>query len=426
MGEEKAILKLAPSNWFYNLSVYGFLRVLNDECKINLEKEGVFKEDGSVEIDLDNYGLFKETDFISDKVKSVRLWDCLINQFIKYFIKQEQSKKKPNEEELKKLKNLLKSSTPIKERYEGIRGKVFYHLKNLFNPSPNGDDFKYRIDFWFFSLLPTFLKWAKKKKDIVVKCQFCGNYPLLDSFEKDKFKDSNDEGESKAKLNAFERLRFLTSSHIENLGPSLNKFPNSFWNLESSVPLCLVCNILFLFYLLGLIDIGNNKKIFINTPSFKLIWKLNRHLEKIHSKESTEDIKTLFGSSFINLVLDLNVKLGLWQRFSTEVIVFHNNNIDFYEIPPQIIELLEDKEIGKILIKLNNFKILKLIMSGNFKFLEILISRFLRGLYNKSIKDDELLREFNLNRFNPQTGVLLAKLYALIVDKLKKPSEVLI
>jgi CRISPR-associated protein Cst1 len=402
MGEETAILKLVPSNWFYNLSVYGFLRVLNDECKIDLEKEGVFKEDGSVEIDLDNYGLFKETEFISEEIKSVKLWDCLINAYLTTRQDYTDLEKKPLSEKHKKIRNSLFAKS----------GK----FTNYINPSY----FKFNVEPLLFKTLKDFLKFSSQKEEYIRKCQFCGEYPLLQDFLM-IYPISNN-----ILKKILESLNFLQIGQITILAPSLGKYPNSFWNLKSSVPLCLVCNILFPFYPLGIIDIGNNRKIFINAPSFKLIWKLNRHLEKIHSKEAIEDIKTLFGSAFINLVLDLNIKLGLWQRLSTEVIIFHGNNIDFYEIPPQILELLEDKEISTLLVKLNNFPVLELVISGKFNILEVLIHRFLRNFYRGFQNNDDLLKKFNLNQNDPQIGILLPKLYSLIVDKLKKSSEVLI
>jgi CRISPR-associated protein Cst1 len=346
MGEETAILKLVPSNWFYNLSVYGFLRVLNDECKIDLEKEGVFKEDGTVTLS-------------KDILHQVDLNDL--------------------------IEGLEKKSLISKERLFGGQKAYFS------NTSLDSKKFKEKIQ----NIIN--LTFSKGRNEHL--CILC--YTIT-------------------------KTNYQFNTSYGNLASAGRSFPNTYWNMVNNIYLCPICAGLAYFHISGFIKLNTGEGIFINTPSFKLIWELNRHLEKIHSKEATENIKTLFGSAFINLVLDLNVKLGLWQRLSTEVIVFYNNNIDFYEIPPQIIELLEDKEISRIVIKLNNFKILKLIMSGNFKFLESLISRFLRSFYAKSIDNDELLKEFNLNQSNPQTGILLAKLYALIVDKLKKSSEVLI
>jgi CRISPR-associated protein Cst1 len=218
------------------------------------------------------------------------------------------------------------------------------------------------------------------------------------------------------------KTQYKLNSAYGNLFPvKRDDFPNNFWNLNFEPLLCPICAGLAYFHIDGFIKITNKKGVFINTPSFKLIWKLNQHLEKIHAKDAYKDIKTLFGVAFIDLVLDLNVKLGLWQKLSTEIIVFKGQNIDFYEIPPQILELLEDKRISSLLTSLNNLKILDLFLSGNFKLLEVLIYRLLRSA--GSDKEDKLLKEFNLS-YKPETVEIMSKLYALSVSKLKKTAEV--
>ncbi|GEM_PF-2195220 len=391
MGD--TVLRLVPSNWFYNLSVYGFLRVLSKECTVNLKE--VFKEDGSVEIDLEEHGLLEETEEIAPGVRSVKLWDCLVEAYLITFKDYEEIKDKPFEEKHKK-----------------VRGRLFSksgQFTNYINPSY----FKENVESLLFKTLGEFLKWANNKEKI--PCQFCGDYPLLLEFLKENAIPN------KTLQKVFRNLQFLKMEQLSLLGPSLGEFPNSFWNLNSSVPLCLVCNILFLFYPLGLTDIGGGRRIFVNAPSFELIWKLNNHIEKVHSKEAYKNIKTLFGLGFIDLVLDLNVKLGTWQRLSTEVIVFQGQNVDFYEIPPQILELLEDKRVSSLLVELSNLKLLEVFMSGNFKLFEVLIHRLLRNA--ESNKDDELLKEFGLT-YSPYKVKTLSKLYALIVSKLKKPAEV--
>jgi len=314
---ENSKFKLIPSNWFYNLSVYGFLKVLNNECGVNVEE--LFKEDGSVEIDLDKHGLFEETEEIAPGVKSVKLWDCLFRQYRIFYLTKLEAKSHLTDKEKKDLEKITNAHS-IKELYKILRGKIFYELRNLFNPSDKGDDFKFQIDLKVFKLLKPFLEFYKKVGNLI-NCQYCGEYPTLEEFLKEfeqgkyfnclswtdeEIKRISDK-EFRALCKAFKRLRYLNFSHISYLAPSLDQFPNSFWNLNSSVPLCLVCNILFLFYPLGLIDIGGGQRIFANAPSFELIWKLNQHLEKIHSRGVYKDIKTLFGVAFIDLVLDLNI-----------------------------------------------------------------------------------------------------------------------
>ncbi len=556
MGD--TVLRLVPSNWFYNLSVYGFLKVLSSKngCGIKLEEEGIFKEDGSIEINLKEHGILEETEEIAPGVRSVRLWDCYtkvmferkpISPFTDFKEKKDTNflfqllKQQSNDKYVEKLYSLtvkvleklgikiedfetsdpriwfskrgFKTSEDLKKAWKDLvedlnkqielklaqvssekrkelkelifeADKTFWQgldaidtLKQEYKASKSRkknqkkmiDDLERQIrfiykmflkrfavnlikarydDFLFtkggefenlinvqnenyrfitpilIKLLDNFLGWYQNNQNHL-SCQFCGEYPFIEQFI--KYLETQKEHNLLLKKKwselktVLQGLALLNIRQIKLLAPSADKFPNSFWNLNSSVPLCLVCNILFLFYPLGLIDIGNGQRIFANAPSFELIWKLNQHLEKIHSKGVYEDIKTLFGVAFIDLVLDLNVKLGLWQRLSTEVIVFKGQDIDFYEIPPQILELLEDKRISSLIASLNNPKILDVFLSGNFKLLEVLIYRLLRSA--GSDKEDKLLKEFNLS-YKPETVETMSKLYALSVSKLKKTAEV--
>jgi len=421
---ENTKLRLIPSNWFYNLSVYGFLRVLKEYCEVENLNE-FFKDDGSVEIPIQKINLFEETDEIESGIKSVRLWNCIVEAYLDYlyhlnFIKLKFGKL--SKKQLEKIQRELSSLKVLKtknfsEKHKKIRGKLFSKsgfFQNFINPS----QFKLNLEPLLFLTFKDFLIWSKQNI-ASFKCQFCANYPLLDEYL------TQTKIQNKPLKKILEGLIFLNYRQLPILGPSETAFPNSFWNLQSSVPLCLVCNILFLFYPLGLTRINETQEIFINAPSFKLIWLLNQHIEKLHSIKGYKDVKTLIGSGFIDLAVDLNIKLGTWQKLSTEVLILEGKNLYFYEIPSTVLKLLEDKKIASFLKELNSLKLLHEFINGNFKIFEILTYRILRN--PDKVSEDEFIKYFFNKISNPSwLASRLSKLYALINQHLKIHSEVLI
>ena len=71
----------------------------------------------------------------------------------------------------------------------------------------------------------------------------------------------------------------------------------------------------------------------------------------------------------------------------------------FYEIPPTVLELLEDKKIASLLKELNSLKLLHEFMNGNFKIFEILAYRILRN--PDKVSEDEFIKYYFNNISNP-------------------------
>jgi CRISPR-associated protein Cst1 len=237
------------------------------------------------------------------------------------------------------------------------------------------------------------------------------------------------------------KTKYKLDSAYGNLFPAKpEKFPNNYRNFKVIFYLCPICSGLAYFHICGFTPLEANKSeankgIFINAPSFKLIWLLNQHIEKLHSLEGYKDVKTLLGLSFIDLAVDLNIKLGTWQKLSTEILTLekiwneqkkkYEYPLYFYEIPISVLELLEDKSIASLLKELKNLELLKEFMNENFKIFEILAYKILRN--PDKVNKDEFIKHYFPTISNPSwIANRLSRLYALINQHLKVPSEVLI
>jgi len=75
------------------------------------------------------------------------------------------------------------------------------------------------------------------------------------------------------------RLFVFQESHMRILEPSL-KFPNAFWNLNDSFLICSLCGYLTLHRHIPFVRTQEGE-IFINAPSFKIMWYLNEFSEKL-------------------------------------------------------------------------------------------------------------------------------------------------
>ncbi|MCX7942692.1 MAG: hypothetical protein N2516_06315, partial [Dictyoglomaceae bacterium] len=168
-------------------------------------------------------------------------------------------------------------------------------------------------------------------------------------------------------------------------------------------------------------------EIFINTPSFKIMWYLNKYAQEVYEKEKAKTTKEILGISLIEMSSKLYIQLGKWILMNIEVITKHNEDrLDFFSLPYEVLLVISDREIASLLNNIGEQSILNLVLDGDFKnIIEIGREILKLGLkpkgerkkqkdfINKIIKINKNLE--NMTSFSQK----LFKLYALIEEKLK-------
>lgn len=220
------------------------------------------------------------------------------------------------------------------------------------------------------------------------------------------------------------------------LAPS-RKFPNSFWNNNATSIVCDLCGYILIHQHLAFTPLFDGSEIFINAPSFKLMWYLNKYSE-IYAKDTTKHLKEILGMSLIEMASKFYIQLGRWEKMNIEMVskykVYDKNRkeyidkIDFFSLPAEIVGLLTDKEIASLLTQIGEFKILNMVIDGKFKDILSFAEKVMRITLKKSDERTENEKDFireniklernkkNLTEFFQK----LFKFYALIETEMKK------
>ncbi|KYO67334.1 type I-B CRISPR-associated protein Cas8b1/Cst1 [Thermovenabulum gondwanense] len=275
----------------------------------------------------------------------------------------------------------------------------------------------------WISSFPYFVKNLSKIKenDVSFYCNLCYRRFALPNSEVEDLK-------SRGLKKFLESIKKFDIRHNAILGPSLGEFPNSFWNNNQSLYICPLCAFLIIHHHLALTRLRNGSEIFINTPSFEIMWHLNKYARQIFEKENVATTKELLGMSLIEMVLKLNIQLGKWTIMNIEVVskykIDNKDRIDFFSLPYEIVYLLSDREIASLLNDIGEFNVLNMVLNSNFKGILEFAERIFRIALkserekqeNKFINDNVKLERNkgnNLIAFSQK----LFKLYTLIEEK---------
>ncbi len=356
------VITLYPSNWLYNAGVIGFLMSLSEVEKI--EVESWFK-DNLVEIP-----------------RSV----------------------------FTKLK--------VKERYFG-EGKIASIIgkselyRNYINPSRKKDKENF----------PFFVEKLSKVAEIGEEfCIFCSrNFALpteiieelLSSW--DGFKDT-----------FLPNLQKYGVAHNNLLAPSAGEFPNALWhgNRKSSFYVCPLCSFFIIHHH---IPFAKNKtlngEIFINAPSFKVMWYLNKFVEEILSKNNSYDLRKILGISFIEFAQRVHITLGAWSVMNIEMIIKKGENVDYYSLPYHISCILLQKDIASLISQTKEPVVLETVLKGDFEELLRLSHAIIRALSTGNRKDipSELksTKEQNLKELSKILPELYVKINSIIKSEVR-------
>jgi CRISPR-associated protein Cst1 len=244
-------------------------------------------------------------------------------------------------------------------------------------------------------------------------CELCGSGLLV-------IKENLDNNiDNKQKENFFSKISKLDMVHNKLLGPS-KKFPNSYWNLESGFKVCHLCTFLLIHHHLALTRLSDGSEIFINAPSFKLMYELNNLIREFFGKTEADSTKKreILAMSVIEYTRRLQTTLGQWNAMNIEIVIKKGDEIDFYTLPYETVKIIFDRAIASILSDLGEFSILDCIISGNYSFLPEISYKIIRASFkNESIS--AFIKVYK-NQNNPiLTSQKILKLYATIIDRRK-------
>ncbi len=270
------VITLYPSSWLYNAGVIGFLKVLEAGGE---NVESFLKDDGSVEIEK-----HRACHLIAKrKIVSVNIDNAVSNFDISelayhYF-----------DVSFQHLVEDQSSNTDM-EKIKKVWGKLFNtYYRGFFNANTR---YLYQSSKRSKPLIEQFSDFVDNMLNLSntgIRCDFCltSNYNFN---YKNKF----------------------TSEHHKILGASENEVPNSFWFLkkDTNQNICDFCSYILIHHHLSLTKLQDNSEIFINAPSFKLMWYLNKYAETLYGKLKAKEIKEILGMSLIEIAIKLNIQLG--------------------------------------------------------------------------------------------------------------------
>ncbi|WP_438319019.1 hypothetical protein ACP6EK_10150 [Candidatus Caldatribacterium sp. SIUC1] len=121
-------------------------------------------------------------------------------------------------------------------------------------------------------------------------------------------------------------------------------------------------------------NLADGSRIFLNAPSFQVMWYLNRLAREIYARENIASVREILGMSLIELAVRLGVQLGVWTEMNIEVVSWrkirdngkNRNVIDFVSLPYEVVQLLLDKKIASSLMRIGEISVLRMVLEQRF------------------------------------------------------------
>ncbi|GLI52447.1 type I-B CRISPR-associated protein Cas8b1/Cst1 [Thermodesulfovibrio yellowstonii] len=219
------------------------------------------------------------------------------------------------------------------------------------------------------------------------------------------------------------KLSTLSQGFSNVLLTAEKTFPNSYWNNRADVFICPKCEFILLCHHIPLIRVTKEREIFINAPSFKIMWYLNKFAEKVLSKSKQYELRKILALSLMEFAQKVSMTLGAWSMMNIDMIVKQGTKIDYFSLPYELSCILLQKEIANLISETNEPFILENILKGNFSYLLNLLHRIMRySVTGSNALDDEYLSvlknrdSFSLKRLSK----ILPELYVKINSAVNK------
>ncbi|MHA2643023.1 MAG: hypothetical protein V2G41_10310 [bacterium JZ-2024 1] len=225
----------------------------------------------------------------------------------------------------------------------------------------------------------------------------------------------------------------IDATQMSFLFPVFSQFPNAYWqnNKTAVTQICSLCKFIIIHHHLALTRLFDGSEIFINAPSFKVMYYLNKFACEAFGASLSTEARTkreILTMSVIEYATKIQTTLGVWTGMNIEVVSRRGDKIEFFSLPYEVIQLLADRRIASVLSQIGEFTILNLVLNQDFSRLMELGYRLLRiGLKtyaergeseNRFVYDNLILDK---NRRSPQqVAERIFQLCALIEEKRKR------
>ncbi|MCS7154055.1 MAG: hypothetical protein NZ989_08960 [Bacteroidia bacterium] len=158
------------------------------------------------------------------------------------------------------------------------------------------------------------------------------------------------------------------------LFPSPGGFPNSFWegSQEKGTPqVATPIAYLLTCHHLAFTKVSGGVEVFINAPSFRLMYDLNKILRSLDVMgKAPQDILAF---SLVGYALRVQRMLTAWTYQNIELIVKSRTSVSSYSLPADVARMLLDAQIGRSLSQLSpkvSTQVLQLLLSRKFGEIE--------------------------------------------------------
>jgi CRISPR-associated protein Cst1 len=308
---------------------------------------------------------------------------------------------------------ITKNSSEIFDKWVELSPKskegksMVYGFKNAYYANQTEKSIKHRIE----SLLG---KSTYKSGKIEFSCSFCT---------------------SKIKVKKTDAT-FLNQAFGNILLGSEKSFSNMYWSNSASDFICKQCEFIIMCHHLALTRLSDGSEIFINAPSFQVMYYLNKFAREVFGALSAEEMRSkrnILAMSVIEYAIKVQATLGVWTGMNIEIVSKYRvkkdnkweDKIEFFSLPYEVIQLLSDRHIAGILSRIGEFAILNRVLDQDFSHLMETGYRLLRiglkayGERGKSENDfiNQTLR-LEKNRRNPaRVAEQIFQLCALIEEK---------
>jgi CRISPR-associated protein Cst1 len=216
-------------------------------------------------------------------------------------------------------------------------------------------------------------------------------------------------------------------------------FVNMYWANEPKDFVCPKCNFIVMCHHLAFTPLSDGSKIFINAPSFNLMYNLNKFAAEIFGSIPLEkglNKRNILAMSIIEYATKIQVTLGIWARMNIEIISLsrHRNRgqkIEVFSLPYDVVNILFDRRIASLLSEIGELEILNIILEQKFSQLSEFGYDLLRFSLVKSGERESSLKNRIMQKYNRiiekrSSGELtklaekMFQLYALIEEKRRR------
>jgi CRISPR-associated protein Cst1 len=241
---------------------------------------------------------------------------------------------------------ITKNSSEIFDKWVELSPKskegksMVYGFKNAYYANQTEKSIKHRIE----SLLG---KSTYKSGKIEFSCSFCT---------------------SKIKVKKTDAT-FLNQAFGNILLGSEKSFSNMYWSNSASDFICQQCEFIIMCHHLALTRLSDGSEIFINAPSFKVMYYLNKFAREVFGALSAEEMRSkrnILAMSVIEYATKVQATLGVWTGMNIEVVSRRGSQIEFFSLPYEVVQLLSDRRIAGLLSQIGEFSILNRVLAQDF------------------------------------------------------------